>query len=633
MATETSNGLDLTGQICVVYCRVSSDRQAAEGKGSLDAQERNGLARAKALGLRVLYVVKDAESAWILDKRSKFHEVLNDAKAGKFSVMIVDRMNRFTRSEDLGEYMQVMTELRAAGVRLVFADKHYEESKTGQLQQFLDAYVSAGEQEARRNQSLVGKRNKVFQLHRPNPGSWPLYGYRWTDATKTQLEFDPGESGVIVRRIWHQFLYGDHPTLAGIAKQLNRDGIQTPREYAGAARPGTVAAGGPRWTATTIRDIVRNPVYWGGDEKGMVPTFTYSKHNEPTLVPAYAPAYVTQEEAARVKERLKANQQYARRNRRREPHTLMHGGLVRCAECGWALQAYTYRKPRKDGSLLTVYRCLQSNMHGVRSCRGVTISADTLDLAVLMALDEQLNKGHFLENLFAAWEQDAEAAMGNVRSIERTITETQQQIQNLTARLATYALDDPLAAPLEAHARQLQETLPGLEKRRRQAMEAVDRARANPALRAELEKWFEAWLGGVWLMPREMQREFLLALKAQVRLWRADERTPRAQIVIALPTSALLLPPAPDSPAQTDGRSLDVDVSTAEKMVADARGFAVVYNRKRTDTPEETPDEVMENIIQALTEQGYGEAVARRLSEQIAKRPSRHPRTAGVAAR
>jgi len=92
-----------TTEWCVPYCRVSSDHQAAEEKGSLDQQERDGLAKAKAAGLAVLYVVKGAESAWVLDKRSKFQAVLADAKAGKFSVLVVDRMNRFTRSEDLGE--------------------------------------------------------------------------------------------------------------------------------------------------------------------------------------------------------------------------------------------------------------------------------------------------------------------------------------------------------------------------------------------------------------------------------------------------------------------------------------------------------------------------------------------------
>jgi DNA invertase Pin-like site-specific DNA recombinase len=76
--------------VCVIYCRVSSKAQATEDKTSLDAQEQNGLRKAAELGLRVLYVVKDAESAWVLDKRSKFQQVLTDARAGRFHVLIGD---------------------------------------------------------------------------------------------------------------------------------------------------------------------------------------------------------------------------------------------------------------------------------------------------------------------------------------------------------------------------------------------------------------------------------------------------------------------------------------------------------------------------------------------------------------
>ncbi len=333
-AATTSTAADT----CEVYCRVSSDRQAGEDKGSLDAQEANGLRKAAALGLRVLYIVKDAESAAILDKRSKFQAVLNDAKAGKFSVMIADRMDRFSRSEDLSEFMAVMVELRKAGVSVVFADKDYGDGRTAQLMQFLDAYVSAGEQDARRKQSLQGKRNKVLTHRRPNPGSWPLYGYIWTDSAKTQLDFDPGESQAVVRRIWRYFLHGAHPTLSGCAKMLNRDHIKTPREYRGVAQGRNALATGPRWTAVTIRDILHDERYWGGDEEGMVRTFRYAAHNAVTTVPAYGPGYVTRAEAARVHACLATNERLAFRNRKYPIDTLLHG-FVKCGYCGWTLEA------------------------------------------------------------------------------------------------------------------------------------------------------------------------------------------------------------------------------------------------------------------------------------------------------
>lgn len=523
------------GDFCVIYCRVSSERQAKEDKGSLHAQERNGLTKAAELGLRVLYIEKDAESAWILDKRSKFQRVLADAQAGKFNVLIVDRMNRLTRAEDLGEYMQVMTLLSKAGVEVVFSTRDYDRDEVtgkvtalGHVTQFLDAYVSSQEQAHRRNQSVGGKRERVEQRQQPNPGSWPLYGYVWTDETKIRMVKDPGDSQRIVDRIWQSLLRHEHPTLRALAVHLNTEGVLTPREYRGVARSKNAAAGGPRWTATTIRELVHNPVYWGGDAQGMVPAFRWSTRSDETLIPAYAPAYVTREEALRVHARLTANQRFAPRNRRRDWGTLLHGGLAKCGECGWTLSIREDQTVRADGTRLLMYRCGQADQYGRRACGGGSISAETLDAAIEETLDDLFNGGHYLERLFAAWDSDAESAMGAARTLEQTLKDTERQVANALARIATYAPDDPLAAPLEAHARMLAETLPGLRKRHADALAAITRAHNNPVLREELRAWFAAWMSGYGALPRAKQREFLFAIGAEVRLWRAEVRSPRA---------------------------------------------------------------------------------------------------------
>jgi DNA invertase Pin-like site-specific DNA recombinase len=666
---------------CVVYCRVSSDRQATEEKGSLQAQRERGLSKAAELGLHVLYVTEDSESAWILDKRSKFQRVLDDARAGLFSVLIADRMNRFSRSEDLGEYMQVMTMLRQAGVRTMFVDKQYDDSKTGQLQQFLDAYVSAGEQEARRKQVVQGKANRVKNLGRPLPGSWPPYGYVWADVKKTTLDFDPGASQQVMRRIWHYFLRDEHPTLAGIAKALNREEIPTPREYRGIKRGTNGVKAGPRWTAETIRTLLHTPIYWRGDADDKVPAYRWSMRyqrrrraaarqgltvpEEVVLIPAYGPAYVSKAEAAQVHARLTANRDYASRSKGSYAHviagSLLRHGVIRCGYCGWGLGVHTYKTPRKDGSLLSLYRCQHAGVSGRHAdCKGTTIQTDVLDFAVLSALDQQIQHGGFLERMFAAMDADAESMMGNVRTLEATLTETQTQIGNLAARIARYPIDDPASAPLEAHLRTLQETIPGLEQRRAQAVAAIDTARANPALRAELATWFDAWLGGVWLMPRQMQREFLLALRAEVRLWRAEDRTPRAQLLIRLPSSAALLPypVQPGTVVDAEGMHLPLDTTEAEQAVKGARGWMVVgddgipYGEDGKPGPDSrdsmgTDGDVhalMERIRQALIAQGYEPDVAERIAGYTAtsaatangasvSTPSRHPRKGAAAAR
>jgi DNA invertase Pin-like site-specific DNA recombinase len=581
-------------KVCVVYCRVSSAKQATEDKGSLDAQEASGLRKAAELGLRVLYVAKDAESAWILDKRTKFRQILDDAKAGKFSVMIVDRMNRFTRAEDLSEYMQVMTELKLAGVEAVFVQRDYERSPLGQVQQVLDAYASAVSQGERRGQALLGMRTRVIRDHRPAPGHHAPYGYRWADATKTHLAKSGDQAQAIVERIWREFLTGERPTLRGVSKSLNTDGVPTPNAYSGI--PNKRAKN--RWTITTVRSILRDPRYYGAKPIA----FARSKHNDPVEIPVYAPPYATAEEAARVHARLKSNWKSASRNRKRDWGTLLEGGLAKCGECGSTLGPKNQSRRRKDGSQLVVYRCPESARHGrdENGCGGVTISAEALDFAVKNTLDEKLSRSPFLANLFAAWDRDADAASSSIRSIEADLADIRQKISNGTARLLRYAVDDPLAEEVEAEVRRLREKVPGLEERLRQAREAVNAARNNPTLRDELVQWFDAWLIGIWELPTIKQRDFLFTLNAEVRLWREGEHQPtRAQLRIGLPVKgAGALPPPP---AILD--ISDDDIATSLEYSDWVRGGGYFADDPPPDGARPQPFETAEEVMQAVRDE------------------------------
>ncbi|HEX9038450.1 MAG TPA: hypothetical protein VF808_15820 [Ktedonobacterales bacterium] len=209
---------------------------------------------------------------------------------------------------------------------------------------------------------------------------------------------------------------------------------------------------------------------------------------------------------------------------------------------------------------------------------------------------------------------------------------------NLLARVATYPPQDPLAAPMEAHARLLAETLPGLELRRTEALAAVNRARANPALRQELADWFEAWMSGYPALPREKQREFLFALGAEVRVWGKTARAPRAQLVIHLPTAAVATLPRPDTQnAQggQDGQSdwtMDVDLARGRDLLAqrrEAEGFIPVdgNGQPMAEPTDSDPATVMRMAREKVAEL-YG-----RQATKIVSGASTHPRTGEAAHR
>ena len=262
-----------------------------------------------------------------------------------------------------------------------------------------------------------------------------------------------------------------------------------------------------------------------------------------------------------------------------------------------------------------MYRCQQSILYGRRTCAGVTISAETLDAAVEATLTAELNDGEFLKRFFAAWEADADLAMGTVREIETTIRETKAQIANQVARLATLAPGDALAAPVEANVRMLSETLKPLEERRTRALAAAETARGNDALRTELSEWFSAWMFGFSSLSQGRKREFLFSVGAKVLLHREGERDPRAQLVLALPTSAALLPPAPWANGE-DGWALDLDLEEGATLAAIQREYRDV--RIEAGRPM-TAEEEMAWYEARLIEVGFEQAAAKLRSASIAR--------------
>src|SRR5262249_40397239 len=75
---------------------------------------------------------------------------------------------------------------------------------------------------------------------------------------------------------------------------------------------------------------------------------------------------------------------------------------------------------------------------------------------------------------------------------------------------------------------------------------------------------------GFYMLPLRRQREFRFAVQARVTLWRSKDRTPRAELVIGLPTDVLALPPAPEVTVDADGWHIPLDVAEGARLAAAA---------------------------------------------------------------
>src|SRR3954447_14036834 len=93
----------------LIYCRVSSDRQATEGHG-LDGQERRCREYAAAHGYRVLAVFRDEGASGGTIERPALKEMFGYLrKTGGVEIVLFEDVSRIAR--DMGVHIQILSEI------------------------------------------------------------------------------------------------------------------------------------------------------------------------------------------------------------------------------------------------------------------------------------------------------------------------------------------------------------------------------------------------------------------------------------------------------------------------------------------------------------------------------------------
>ena len=103
----------MSNETAVIYARYSSDNQREE---SIDAQVRACRGYAEQQGYSVIELYADRAKTGTNAKRPEFQRMIQDAKSGKFAVLLVHKFDRFSRDKyDSAFYKR---ELKKAGVKL-----------------------------------------------------------------------------------------------------------------------------------------------------------------------------------------------------------------------------------------------------------------------------------------------------------------------------------------------------------------------------------------------------------------------------------------------------------------------------------------------------------------------------------
>jgi site-specific DNA recombinase len=357
-----------------IYCRVSSEDQTERRT----IENQLGFLRryAELHGVEVadVYVDDGVSGTVALHDREGGARLLADASGGRFSRVVVYRLDRLGRS--LRVLLDAYHCLDGLGVALVSATEPFDTtSPIGRFVFQLLGSIAELEKETIVERMTLG-RDRVARAGKWLGGPVP-YGYAVTpegdlvesSEVITTLDSRPATETDVVRLIFAELCRGS--STVATASLLNSLGV--PAHYKYQNREGKVTRRKAEgfWRPNKVRNILANSVYAG--------RHVFSGRGGEPIAREILPL-VNNDTWERANAQLRRNRSLAKRNAR---HTYLLRGLVRCAGCG---AGYTGARTARGEWVNFYYRC--NSQLGATTpnrevrCRAKRLGADWLEATV-----------------------------------------------------------------------------------------------------------------------------------------------------------------------------------------------------------------------------------------------------------
>jgi site-specific DNA recombinase len=349
-----------------VYARVSSHRQ--EREETIEGQLQHAVAWLRLNGHTCpdgcVYADGSVPGTDPFHDRPEGARLLEDAAANRFEAVAVFRLDRFGRS--VAVVYEGLDRLERLGVKFLSMTEPFDTGTAfGRILIGLLAIFAQWEREAIRDRCYEGKKRAAAN------GTWiggrEPFGYDLVDRRLTVNE----ANAAIVREIFDLYANGGWG-LQRIAYRYTRDGLPSPSHARGEARGKS-----GRWWASTIHDILTNPLYKGQQTWGDVDC------------PNPVPAIVSTELWASAQRRAAGNQPYRTPGESR----YLLSGLIRCGLCGGACTGTVWKNGRRCPPGMHYYVCrnkIEYRYKGDARCQGPWLHGD-IDQVILADCREMLD--------------------------------------------------------------------------------------------------------------------------------------------------------------------------------------------------------------------------------------------------
>ena len=405
------------------YCRFSSSNQREE---SIDAQ------------LRAIYKYMDEHEYTPVGDyidmaltgtntdRPNFQRMIEDAKKGLFDVVIVHKMDRFSRN--VRDTLNIESELALYGVKVISVIEQFSDTPEGQLQQIIQLGVGQYYSQNLAREVMKGLKENAFKaIH--NGGIAPL-GYDVDPETKKYIINEHEASGI--RIMFEKIIQGW--SYRELAEYLNLLGYRTKI--------------GNKFSAnSSFYDLLTNPKYKGEyvfnrsvskpKQIGMKRSHRKNKNEEEIIrIPNGVPAIVDEETFELVQKLLKQRRRSKGQHKAKEVYLLT--GLVECAECGSAYHGSS-RIGGRNKSKYVSYRCSKRKKLE-NPCKCKEINKTLLDEFVVnqlyTTLLNQTNLEQLLEEVNVKLKQKYADMDQDLPKLQKQLDEVNQKISNLVQAIA-----------------------------------------------------------------------------------------------------------------------------------------------------------------------------------------------------
>ncbi|MDY4419694.1 recombinase family protein [Clostridium perfringens] len=365
-------------KLIAIYCRVSTEEQPENGY-SIDEQERLLEEWCKKMGYVIYKCYSDRGiSGKNIKDRPALKELLSDAKAGKFDMVISWKINRVSRK--LEDVLKIVNILEKNNITFKSYSEPFEtDTPAGRMQFQMMALIGEFER------GTIAQNVKMGMIAKAKSGNWcggRVLGYDLVPNNspeeekkgKNKLEINEKEAE-IVRFIFNEYSKGKG--YKAITNQINKLGYKTKK--------------GNNFSVGSIRDILTNPVYIGEIRYNV--RQNWSEKRRRNINPN--PIRVKGKHEAIIDRELWDKVQLILESKKGKPSRIYDGeypltGILRCPKCGAGMVISRTTNTLADGTKrrIAYYCCGNWKNKGTSVCNSNTIRVDKANEYVFKKIEE-----------------------------------------------------------------------------------------------------------------------------------------------------------------------------------------------------------------------------------------------------